>query len=99
MMLSIIRKQLSPAQSQKLLQFLATCPFSRTSTLSPSFSSIESNLTYAEELSKHRMKLPLYDLEPRVENCWVAPNATLGNLLSVISSGRGTRQEVGYYLV
>jgi hypothetical protein len=24
------------------------------------------------------MKLPLYDLEPRTENAWIAPNATLG---------------------
>jgi carbonic anhydrase/acetyltransferase-like protein (isoleucine patch superfamily) len=23
------------------------------------------------------MKLPLYDLEPRTENSWIAPNATL----------------------
>lgn len=26
---------------------------------------------------KHRMKLPLYDLEPRTEQNWIAPNATL----------------------
>ena len=26
---------------------------------------------------KHRMKLPLYDLEPRTENNWIAPNATI----------------------
>lgn len=31
-----------------------------------------------EETTKHRMRLPLYDLEPRTENCWIAPNATLG---------------------
>ena len=37
-------------------------------------------IAYAEESSKHRMKLPLYDLEPRTENSWIAPNATLGNL-------------------
>ena len=24
------------------------------------------------------MKLPLYDLEPRTENSWIAPSATLG---------------------
>ena len=34
-----------------------------------------------EEVSKHRMKLPLYDLEPKTENCWIAPNATLGKLI------------------
>ena len=34
-------------------------------------------VAYVEEISKHRMKLPLYDLEPRNENCWIAPNATI----------------------
>jgi hypothetical protein len=38
-------------------------------------------LAYTEEISKHRQKLPLYDLEPRTENCWIAPNATLGKLI------------------
>ena len=35
-------------------------------------------VAYVEEISKHRMKLPMYDLEPRNENCWIAPNATIG---------------------
>ena len=26
---------------------------------------------------KHRMKLPLYDIEPRTENNWIAPRATI----------------------
>ena len=30
-----------------------------------------------DEESKHRMKLPLYDLTPRLYNNWVAPNATV----------------------
>ena len=30
-----------------------------------------------EEHSKHRMKLPLYDLEPRTENNFIAPSATI----------------------
>jgi hypothetical protein len=30
-----------------------------------------------EEHSKHRMKLGLYDIEPRTENNWIAPNATV----------------------
>ena len=30
-----------------------------------------------EEHSKHRMKLSLYDLEPRTENNWIAPSATV----------------------
>ena len=34
-------------------------------------------LTMANETSKHRAKLPLYDLEPKIENAWVAPNATV----------------------
>ena len=36
-----------------------------------------STLTMAEEESKHRVKLPLYDLDPKIENAWVAPNATV----------------------
>jgi hypothetical protein len=36
-----------------------------------------SKLTMAKEESTHRMKLPLYDLEPKLENCWVAPNSTV----------------------
>lgn len=35
-------------------------------------------LAMASEESKHRAKLPLYDLEPKIEACWVAPNATIG---------------------
>ena len=35
---------------------------------------------YVEEHSKHRMKLPLYDLDPRTENSWIAPSATLSKL-------------------
>ena len=31
----------------------------------------------AEEETKHRVKVPLYDLFPRIENCWVAPNSTV----------------------
>lgn len=41
-------------------------------------------IAYAEEISKHRQKLPLYDLEPRTENSWIAPNATLSK--SIIES-------------
>jgi hypothetical protein len=28
------------------------------------------------------MKLPLYDLDPRTENAYIAPNATLSNYLT-----------------
>ena len=34
-------------------------------------------VAYVDEISKHRNKLPLYDLEPRTENSWIAPNATI----------------------
>jgi len=30
-----------------------------------------------EKYSKHRMKLPLYDLTPRTQNNWIAPSATV----------------------
>eukprot|EP00352_Strombidinopsis_acuminata_P004098 CAMPEP_0176380734 /NCGR_PEP_ID=MMETSP0126-20121128/31345_1 /TAXON_ID=141414 ORGANISM="Strombidinopsis acuminatum, Strain SPMC142" /NCGR_SAMPLE_ID=MMETSP0126 /ASSEMBLY_ACC=CAM_ASM_000229 /LENGTH=153 /DNA_ID=CAMNT_0017744189 /DNA_START=87 /DNA_END=548 /DNA_ORIENTATION=- len=30
-----------------------------------------------DEESKHRHKLPLYDLHPRTENNWIAPSATV----------------------
>jgi hypothetical protein len=36
------------------------------------------SIAYQEDLSKHRMKLGLYDLYPRSENAWIAPNATVG---------------------
>jgi hypothetical protein len=35
-------------------------------------------VAYLEDITKHRSKLALYDMEPRTENCWIAPNATLG---------------------
>ena len=38
----------------------------------------KATLTMATEESKHRMKLPLYDLSPYIENCWIAPNSTIG---------------------
>ena len=34
-------------------------------------------MAYQEELTKHRHRLPLYDLDPITENAWVAPNATV----------------------
>lgn len=34
-------------------------------------------LTMANEETKHRTVLPLYDLQPKIEECWIAPNATL----------------------
>ena len=34
-------------------------------------------LTMVDEETKHRVRLPLYDLMPRFDNNWVAPNATV----------------------
>ena len=34
-------------------------------------------LSMVDEESQHRIKLPLYDLFPYIENCWVAPNSTV----------------------
>ena len=34
-------------------------------------------LAIVNEESKHRHKLPLYDLHPKTENNWIAPNATV----------------------
>merc|ERR1719243_346409 len=37
----------------------------------------EVSVEAVESHSKHRMKLPLYDLEPRTQNNWIAPSATV----------------------
>ena len=42
------------------------------------FTSQNESLSMATEESKHRAKLPLYELEPKIEASWVAPNATVG---------------------
>ena len=31
----------------------------------------------SEDYSKHRMKVSLYDIEPKTENNWIAPSATI----------------------
>lgn len=41
-------------------------------------------LTMTEEETKHRMTLPLYDLVPRIDNCWIAPNSTVGKSPSLV---------------
>lgn len=38
---------------------------------------ITKNVDYFEKLSKHKFLLPVYDLEPYLGHCWVAPNATV----------------------
>ena len=35
-------------------------------------------LSMVNEETKHRVVLPLYDMRPRMENNWVAPNSTIG---------------------
>ena len=35
-------------------------------------------LSMVNEETKHRIRLPLYDLMPRFDNNWVAPNSTVG---------------------
>jgi hypothetical protein len=45
---------------------------------------ITPKIAYQDEISKHRMKLPLYDLYPRTENNWIAPNATI-SIISLIN--------------
>lgn len=37
-----------------------------------------STVSYLENLTKHRMFVPVYDLRPSVDLAWIAPNATLG---------------------
>ena len=37
----------------------------------------KATIEYQEKLSKHRFKLPLYDLVPKTEAAWIAPNCTL----------------------
>ena len=36
-----------------------------------------SGLTMANEETKHRTFLALYDLQPQIEECYIAPNATV----------------------
>ena len=47
-------------------------------------------LSMASEETKHRVKLPLYDLYPRIENCWVAPNSTIGKCKLLFSDSNGS---------
>ena len=40
-------------------------------------SGLTNDVAYMAETSRHRQKMPLYDAVPKVENAWVAPNASL----------------------
>ena len=48
----------------------------------------------ATEESKHRMKLPLYDLEPQIEQCFIAPNSTVGKTLILTNLMQSVRLEL-----
>ena len=66
---TIVTKQSSLAKSA--LVAVQTNHFSEQATHKP-------QLSMANEESKHRVDLPLYDLRPRFVNNWVAPNSTVG---------------------
>ena len=40
-------------------------------------SGLLNDVAYQAETSRHRQKMPLYDAIPKVEDAWIAPNATL----------------------
>lgn len=58
----------------------ASCTVNRR-ILQTQSSAAFSQLTMAGEESKHRIKVPMYDLEPHTENCFIAPNSTIGKYL------------------
>lgn len=35
------------------------------------------DIAYLQDSSRHRQRMPLYDAIPKVDDAWVAPNATL----------------------
>jgi len=69
------------AKASRLLSHQAvasmSCKTPSTFILFNAAQETQSKIAYQEEISKHRMKLPLYDLYPRTENNWIAPNATV----------------------
>lgn len=44
-------------------------------------SRMQNDIAYAQELSRHRQVMPLYDVVPEVDNAWIAPNASLSTNL------------------
>lgn len=67
---TLLSKQ-TPVVARTTLITSQTSQFSEQASHKP-------QLTMAEEETQHRMRLPLYDLMPRIENCWIAPNSTVG---------------------
>ena len=87
---TLLAKQ-TPVVARSALLISQTSQFSEQASNKP-------QLTMAEEETKHRMKLPLYDLNPRVENCWVAPNSTIGKSLDNTIHLSSISYEVGLLL-
>jgi hypothetical protein len=81
MITNTLRASLSSSKQRGLLQ-LSSLLFSSNNTLT---SGDKDEIIYGDEVSKHRMKLPLYDLEPRTENNWIAPNSTISILLLLLT--------------
>jgi hypothetical protein len=63
---------------------------------------VSASIEYQEQLSKHRMILPLYDLYPRNEMCWIAPSAVVGKafgeVVDELYSGGSAHEEVCHCL-
>ena len=55
----------------KSLVACQTTNFSEQATHKP-------QLSMANEETLHRVKVPLYDIRPRLTNNWVGPNSTIG---------------------
>lgn len=47
-------------------------------------SRLQHDISYMQELSRHRQVMPLYNTVPSVDDAWIAPNASLGKLLTEI---------------
>jgi carbonic anhydrase/acetyltransferase-like protein (isoleucine patch superfamily) len=40
-------------------------------------SRLENDIAYTQDLSRHKQTMSLYDVQPTIDDAWVAPNATL----------------------
>ena len=40
-------------------------------------SRLNQDVGYMQELSRHRQVMPLYDIVPKIDNAWIAPNASI----------------------
>ena len=71
------RPALAAARATPSLSAVPCTQFSGQPTHKP-------QLSMVTEESKHRMKLPLYDLMPKTENNWVAPNSTISKCPAIL---------------